>query len=139
LSPFLSAARTNGKYTSEDRLLYSYQLDGQDWSPYQEQRNASFLDLPAGKHTFRVRSMDRNWNVDPTPALLQFVIAVPWYRESRLMFISSLGLAVTIFFAGLAFNRHRQLVRSYAEVEAKVTLRTQQLERANQELFHSQK
>jgi signal transduction histidine kinase len=46
---------------------------------------------------------------------------------------------VTVFFAGLAFNRHRQLVRSYAEVEAKVALRTQQLERANLELFHSQK
>jgi len=127
------------KYTTPDRLLYSYRLDGQDWSPYQEQRSASFLDVPAGSHSFHVRSMDRNWNVDPKPALLEFVVAVPWYRESRLMLISSAGLAVTIFFAGLAFNRHRQLVRSYAEVEAKVALRTQQLDLANRELFHSQK
>ena len=44
-----------------------------------------------------------------------------------------------MFFAALAFNRHRTLVRSYAEVEAKVALRTRQLELANQELFHSQK
>ena len=127
------------KYTSEDRLLFSYRLDGQEWSPYQEQRNASFLDLPAGKHSFRVRSMDRNWNVDPQPALLDFSVALPWYRESRLLFISATGFAVALFFAGLAFNRHRQLVRSYAEVEAKVALRTKQLELANQELFHSQK
>ncbi len=133
------SAQDKWKYTAADRLVYSYRLDGLEWSPYQEQRTASFLDLSAGKHLFRVRSMDRNWNVDPRPALLEFTIAVPWYRESRLMFISGLGLAAVIFFAGLAFNRHRQLLLSHAAVEAKVALRTQQLERANQELFHSQK
>ena len=127
------------KYTPADRLLYSYQLDGQEWSPYQEQRSASFLDLSPGKHSFHVRSMDRNWNVDPKPAVLAFTVTLPWYREARLLLISATGLAITIFFAGLAFNRHRQLVRSYAEVEAKVALRTKQLELANQELFHSQK
>jgi signal transduction histidine kinase/streptogramin lyase len=127
------------KYTPEDRLLYSYRLDGQDWSPYQEQRNVSFLDLLAGKHTFYVRSMDRNWNVDPKPAMLEFAVALPWYLETRLLLISAAGLGVALFFAALAFNRHRQLVRSYAEVEAKVALRTRQLELANQELFHSQK
>ncbi|HZV35327.1 MAG TPA: ATP-binding protein, partial [Verrucomicrobiae bacterium] len=127
------------KYTPEDRLLYSYRLDGQDWSPYQEQRNVSFLDLPAGKHTFYVRSMDRNWNVDPKPARLEFAVALPWYLETRLLLISAAGLGGALFFAGLAFNRHRRLVRSYAEVEAKVALRTKQLELANQELFHSQK
>ncbi|MDB6022077.1 MAG: Histidine kinase [Pedosphaera sp.] len=132
-------AQDKWKYTAEDRLVYSYRLDGQDWSPFQEQRNASFLDLPAGKHSFFVRSMDRNWNVDPKPAVLEFAIAAPWYRETRLMLISSAGLAAALFFAGLAFNRHRRLVRSYAEVEAKVALRTKQLEIANQELFHSQK
>lgn len=127
------------KYTSDDRLLYSYRLDGQDWSSYQEQRNATFLDLPAGKHSFYVRSMDRNWNVDPKPAMLDFVVALPWYLETRLLLISALGLGGVLFFAGVAFNRHRRLVRSYAEVEAKVALRTKQLELANQELFHSQK
>lgn len=127
------------KYTAEYRLLYSYRLDGQDWSAFQEQRNASFLDLSAGKHSFFVRSMDRNWNVDLKPAPLEFVVAAPFYRETRLMLISGLGLGAALFFAALAFNRHRRLVRSYAEVEAKVALRTQQLEIANQELFHSQK
>ena len=44
-----------------------------------------------------------------------------------------------LFFAGLAFNRHRQLLRSYAEVEQKVAQRTQELEIANRQLLHSQK
>ena len=49
------------------------------------------------------------------------------------------GLAVALFFAGLAFNRHRQLLRSYAEVEEKVAQRTRELESANRQLLHSQK
>jgi len=46
---------------------------------------------------------------------------------------------VAVFFAGLAFNRQRQLLLSYAEVERKVTQRTRELEIANRELVHSQK
>ena len=127
------------KYTPGDQLLYSYRLDEQEWSRFQPEKSATFPDLPAGKHYFQVRSMDRNWNVDPKPALLEFTVTIPWYKESRLLLIASAGLAVALFFAGLAFNRHLRLVRSHAEVEAKVALRTKQLEVANRELLHSQK
>jgi signal transduction histidine kinase len=48
-------------------------------------------------------------------------------------------LIAVVFFAGLAVNRHLQLKRSYAEVERIVAERTAQLEKANQELLHSQK
>jgi hypothetical protein len=36
------------KYTSRDRLLYSFYLDERGWSPYQESRTVSFADLPMG-------------------------------------------------------------------------------------------
>jgi two-component system, cell cycle sensor histidine kinase and response regulator CckA len=64
---------------------------------------------------------------------------LPWYKETRLVIISFAGMAVALFFAGVAFNRHRRLLRSHAEVELKVAERTQQLEVANRELLHSQK
>ncbi len=131
--------RDKWKYTPVNRLLYSFRLDGGEWSSNQVEKSASFPDLAAGKHYFHVRSMDRNWNADPQPALLEFTVAVPWYKESRLLLIASAGLAVALFFAALAVNRHRRLVRSYAEVEAKVALRTQQLESAHRQLLHSQK
>jgi signal transduction histidine kinase len=131
--------RDKWKYTSRDRLLYSYRLDEMDWSAFQEANNVSFSDLPGGKHYFQVRAMDRNCNVDPKSAKFAFTIALAWYKETRLLWISIGGLSIAIFFAGLAFNRHRQLVRSYAEVEQKVAERTRQLEIASQELLHSQK
>ena len=127
------------KYTSRSRLLYSFRLDTHDWSPFQDASTVSFPDLPAGKHYFEVRAMDRNCNIDPKPAQLDFVIALSWYKEKRLVFISAAGLAAVLFFAGLAFNRHLQLRLSYAEVEKKIAERTRELELANRELLHSQK
>jgi signal transduction histidine kinase len=126
-------------YTPRQRLLYSYRLSGRDWSPFQEERSVSFIDLPAGKQDLQVRAMDRNCNIDPLPARIEFVVVLPWYKESRLVLILIAGLGAVLFFAGLAFNRHRQLLRSYAEVERKVAQRNQELEVANRQLLHSQK
>ena len=127
------------KYTPPERLLYSYRLDQHDWSPFTEANSVSYSDLPAGTHSLEVRAMDRNGNIEQKPAHLAFTIALPWYKETRLVLISLAGLAAALFFAALAFNRHRQLLRSYAEVEKKVAERTHELELTSRELVHSQK
>lgn len=131
--------RDKWKSTAASRLLFSYRLDERDWSPFLDLREVSFGDLPLGRHYFQVRAMDRNGNFDLTPALLEFSIIVPWYRETRLVLILSVALGVALFFAALAANRHRKLRLSYAEVERKIAERTRELEIANQELLHSQK
>lgn len=127
------------KFTPRERLLYSWRLDEHDWSVFEPSDNTSFTNLAAGGHYFQVRAMDRNGNIDPKPALLGFVITVPWYKELRLVFIAFMSVALALFFAGLALNRHRQLLRSYAEVEKKVAERTRALELAGRELLQSQK
>ena len=127
------------KLTAPARLLFSYRLDEREWSPFMEGNEITFTDLPLGKHYFQVRAMDRAGNIDPKPARLEFTVVVPWYRETRLVLILSIALAVAIFFAGLAFNRHHKLKRSYAEVERQIAERTRELEIANRELLHSQK
>ncbi len=130
------------KYTARERLLFSYRLDEGDWSLFNEanafSNTVSLTDLPPGKHAFQVRAMDRNGNVSPN-ARLEFAVVMPWYRESRLVAILLVGLATALFFAGLAFNRHRRLLHSYAEVEKKVAERTRALEVASQQLVQSQK
>jgi signal transduction histidine kinase len=131
--------RDKWKFTPRSRLLYSYRLDEHEWSSFQEVNGISFTDLPAGKHYFLVRAMDRNCNIDQKPARLEFSVVLPWYRETRLVLIAFAGLACALFFAGLSYNRHRRLLRSYAEVEQKVAQRTRELEIANRELLHSQK
>ncbi len=126
------------KYTPRERLLYSWRLDEHDWSPFEDANQKSFSDLSAGKHVLQVRAMDRNCNIE-AKSVREFSIVLPWYRETRLVFISGAGLALALFFAGLALNRHRQLLQSYAEIERKVTERTHQLEITSRELLQSQK
>jgi signal transduction histidine kinase len=125
--------------TARRRLLYSYRLDTGEWSLFANTESMSFSDLPAGKHYFQVRAMDRAGNIDPDPAELDFAMVLPWYKESRLVLIASAGAAAAGFFAVLAYRRHRQLALSYAQVEKQVAERTQELEMANQELLQSQK
>ena len=125
--------------TAPERLLFSHRLDSDQWSAFGQAATATFTNLSAGPHHFAVQAMDRNWNVDPNPATLEFILVLPWFKDPRLIAISLLGLAVTLGLAALALNRHLRLVRSYAEVERQVAERTRELELANQELLHSQK
>jgi signal transduction histidine kinase len=137
--------RDKWQATARERLLYSYRLDDRDWSAFSEATTVAFDDLPAGKHYFQVRAMDRNCNItgqgatDPKPAQMEFLVVLPWYKETRLMLVSAAALCVAVFFAGLALNRHVQLVRGYAAIERKIEERTRELEVANKELLHSQK
>lgn len=127
------------KYTSDGRLLYSYRLDQHDWSDFMDANLFRFPDLTPGPHSLEVRALDRNGNVEAKPAQMTFSIALPWYKETRLVLISFAGMMSALFFAALAWNRHRQLLRSYAEVERKVAERTRELEITSRELVQSQK
>jgi signal transduction histidine kinase len=133
------SGRDKWKYTPVDRLLYSYRLDQHEWSDFLDKNFFPFPDLAPGPHALEVRAMDRNGNIESTPARMTFSIALPWYKETRLVLTSFAGIVSALFFAALAFNRHRQLLRSYAEVERKVAERTRELEITSRELVHSQK
>ncbi len=131
--------RDKWKFLPPWRLMYSYQLDQHDWSPFREVSTLSFPGLGAGRHYFQARAMDPAGNLEPVPATLEFTVSVPWFRELRLWVALTLGLGIAIFFAALALNRHRQLLLSHAAVEKKVAERTRELEIATRELLHSQK
>jgi signal transduction histidine kinase len=125
--------------TAPERLFFSYRLDEGPWSLYSNITAKTFVNLGSGQHRFEARALDRNWNEDTSSQSVEFVIIVPWYREPRLIAVIISGLILVLFFAALAINRHLQLTRSYAEVEKIVAIRTRELERANEELLHSQK
>ncbi len=126
-------------YTEPNRLLFSHRLDNGAWSSYTNLTVQRIREAGAGDHTLEVRAMDRNGNKDIHTTSLAFTVIVPWSRDPRLVGVTLLGLVIICFFAGLAINRHLRLKRSYAEVEKIVEQRTHELDRANQELLHSQK
>ena len=56
------------KYTEKQRLLYSHRISKGAWSPFTTDTIANYQNLQPGRYQFDVRAMDRNWNIDPTPA-----------------------------------------------------------------------
>ena len=83
--------------------------------------------------------MDKNGNKSPLASSTEFAVIVPWFRDPRLVVVSILLGFIALFLAALAVNNHLELKRSYARVEQIVEQRTRELQRANEELLHSQK
>lgn len=135
----LLEGREKWKFTPQAQLLYSYQLDQHGWSSFRDITTLSFPNLTGGRHYFQARAIDPAGDTELLPATLDFTVSVPWFRELRLWVTLVLGMGMALFFAAVAWNRHRQLRLSHAAVERKVAERTHELEIATRELIHSQK
>src|SRR6478672_10622653 len=72
------------KQTPTDRILYSYRLDGGNWSPFALASFAAYKKLPPGAHRFEVRAMDRSGRIEAEPKSLEFTVLLPWYRQGGL-------------------------------------------------------
>jgi signal transduction histidine kinase len=139
----------------DTRLQYSFRLDDQPWSPYTADRGHAFFSLPAGRHRFEVRARDQDFNVDPTPAVLDFTVLPPVWRQAwfiLLMFLLGGLIATQTIRVFLERGRLRRTNRALAteidarrqaaeeirqlnaSLEQRVAERTSQLAATNQEL-----
>ena len=89
----------------EGILLYAYQLDAQGWSGWTDEQSFVWTDLTDGTHLFEVKSRDRWWNEDPTPAQITFEFQPP--EEPTIE--DSLAAACS----GCSSNRHFHLPNSH--------------------------
>lgn len=127
------------KYTRRDRLLFSWRLNNNEWSPYSTQDYAELNALNSGNYQFQVKAMDRNLNESPEIASIELSIILPWYKDERILFLLGLaviGIAISI---GVAINKHLQLKKNYSLIEKTVNERTQELKRAHEQLLLNQK
>ena len=106
------------KSTERIRLLFSSRLDGGPWSPFDGKPHRLYERLPAGRHRFEVRAMDRNGNVDPSPEVFEFTVMVPWYRQIAFMGIVLAGVLAIGFLCSLAVSNYRDLRRAKEKAEA---------------------
>ncbi len=81
--------------TPNNRLSYSYRLDGGEWSPFSEEEQYTFTSLGSGKHTLEVRARDLDFNIDPTPAVVEFKVLPPLWKQA--WFLLLIGGFLTIF------------------------------------------
>ncbi len=119
--------------TGKDRLLYSYRLDAGPWTMFHPQPYSSFSRLAPGQHQIEVRAMDRNFNVDPHPARLNFLVLRAWYREPGFLAIVLIAAAGTGILAGLHGRNHRRLGILVAERTRDLTTSNELLRQEIQE------
>ncbi len=97
------------KFTDADRLTFSWRLDDSAWSEFGSSHFASFKGLHSGAHRFAVRAMDRNGNIDGSPANYQFSVLLPWYRQTDFLILASIALFVIVGLSRMAWRHHRRL------------------------------
>ncbi len=111
---------------NDNWLLYSYQLDDGNWSPYTPETNNVFLMLSPGMHTIQIRSMNDDLNVDPTPAKIHFhVLPSIWKQNWFIGMMMTLLLVITfLIFRNLKNNvmletRNKELMQAKKLVDNK--------------------
>ena len=112
------------KQTQLEHLLYSYRLNDGPWSVFKTGTVALFNNLSHGMHRFEVRAMDNNLNIDPRPAVFEFTVLLPWYKEIGFQVVAAAGTTIIVILLGYAIHRHVLL-------EKLVVKRTRDLQAAN--------
>ena len=78
--------------TSTEALQYAWRLDEGAWSSFSLETSAFFTGLSYGQHKFEVKARDLDFNQDPTPAGVAFVVIAPIWRQLWfLVLVSVLG------------------------------------------------
>ncbi len=121
-------AEDRWKYTDKDKLQYSYCLDDGDWSSYSYNAFSVFPKLETGNHQLKVTAIDVNYNQAAIPAVWEFEVLAPWYKEPVFILIMTLALIIIIVLLILLGSKYFNLARLVAE-------RTEHLANANEQLL----
>ncbi len=74
--------KDSGFGTRNFLLNYSWKLNDGPWSPFSNATYSVFEWLPSGKHTLQVRARDADFNIDPTPELIEFRVIPPLLQQT---------------------------------------------------------
>lgn len=115
--------------TPAGSLEFSWRVDEGVWSPYSNETGVSLLGLDAGEHRFEVRGRDRDYNIDTTPAILTFVVVLPfwtqpWFVGTVIVLVSLLAVQTNRI-----VRRDRVLVTTNADLERRSQELAREIER----------
>ncbi len=111
VAPFRSALfrfSAQDAWKQTQTLQYSWRLDRGPWAPFSQEDRVLFGRLGFGPHRLEVRAMDREFEVDPTPAVHRFTVLAPVWRQSWFLGLSVLVLMALTISSGYALQRHRR-------------------------------
>ncbi len=116
---------------SREGNLFAYILDGyeKDWNYVQDQRVATYRNLPPGNYTFKVKTASKGGEWEQEPAVLKVYIKPSWWNTIFFKISIVLLLIYLVYSAYLfriSFMKKRQL-----HLEEMVAQRTEELSNVN--------
>ncbi len=125
---YLTIYFTAFDYQNSFSLDFKYRLIpfDKDWIDSQNQRNATYTNLPPNEYRFEVitRKGDGSWN-EENPSVLNFTVQPHWYQ--RLGFQIGGVLGVILLFLFIYYLRNLQYKRNQIYLEREVTSRTEEV------------
>ena len=122
-------------YKNALSLDFKYRLIpfDKDWIYTQNQRNASYTNLPPNEYRFEVmtRKSDGSWN-EENISILDFTVEPHWYQ--RLVFQIGGVLGVILLFLLVYYLRNLQYKRNQIYLEKEVSLRTEEIVKQKSQL-----
>jgi PAS domain S-box-containing protein len=103
--------------TADQNLQFSYRLNNTSWSPFTTKTSDIFLGLSSGNHTLEVRARDADFNIDPTPAQLHFMVVAPVWIQPWFIFTMALLSVAILWQTHRVMQRNRQVQASHKAFE----------------------
>lgn len=94
---------------SAEKLFFSYKIDDGEWSVFNKKLNHTFTGLGSGNHTFMVRAMDTEGNIDPTPASIGFVVTPPVWKQAWFILLITTFVVIVAYFQFQLIKKRRIL------------------------------
>lgn len=116
--------------TRSQDLWYQWRLDDGDWSAWSQQTSLQLTGVGSGAHQIKVRTIDRDGNVESDPPAFDFVVAVPWWRDARFLVPMVLLLGLLVTQTVRVFRRELRLRSARASLATEASAR----ERLDEEL-----
>lgn len=106
ISQTFSVAFIAPDFIDGDNFEYSYQIDGDEWSPFSTINVASFKSLSCGTHTLRVRYKRDVFDTDYMSYELRIKILPPWYLSLWACFVYLIIIASGVAYLVKLITRH---------------------------------
>ena len=116
---------TGGDYwndTPPDQLRHQHRLDEGEWSRAQRHHAFTFISLDEGPHRIEVRAIDRDGNIDPTPAFHAFIVEGPWWKNPYIAVSGLVMLGLIALQTGRVVRRDRRVREANQELMVEAAL-----------------
>lgn len=106
--------------TPQEKLKYSYSINGGQWSVFSSKRELLMKNLKPGDYRIEVKARDLMFNEDATPAVVSFHVLLPVWRQPAVV-VPILILAITtLYLLRKLLQAHDAGIRREAEFDRKM-------------------